>query len=70
MSKKEADAHFTECFAKRKALIASGRALDEDNDISDYCHFDSEGYAEPCEEYVRLDGAVENHEKEGIENGY
>ena len=50
----EANAHFAKCFAERKALIAAGRAEDEDNDIDLYCHFDSEGYAEPCDEYGRL----------------
>ena len=50
-----ADAHFAKCFAERKALTAAGRTHDDqDNHIDDYCHFDWEGYAEPCEEYGRL----------------
>jgi hypothetical protein len=52
----KANAHFAKCFAERKALIASGRALDDDINIDDYCHFDCEGYAEPCHEYGRLIG--------------
>lgn len=53
----EANEHFNKCFAERKALIAAGRTHDdEDNDIDDYCHLDSEGYAEPCDEYGRLIG--------------
>ena len=53
----EASEHFNKCFAERKALIAAGRTHDdEDNHIDGYCHFDWEGYAEPCEEYGRLIG--------------
>jgi len=55
-TREEANAHFTKCFAERKALIAAGRTDEEDNHIDDYCHLDSEGYAEPCDEYGRLIG--------------
>lgn len=70
----EADAHFAKCFAERKALIAAGRTHDdEDNHIDDYCHFDLEGYAEPCDEYGRLRGmgaANDQHaEGTGAANG-
>jgi hypothetical protein len=59
-SEAEANAHFVKCFAERKALIAAIAAGqphdDEDNHIDTYCHFDLEGYAEPCDEYGRLIG--------------
>ena len=53
----EANTHFANCSAERKALIAAGRTHDdEDNHIDTYCHFDWDGYAEPCDEYGRLIG--------------
>jgi hypothetical protein len=65
----EANAHFAKCFAERKALIAAGRADDEDNDIDLYCHFDLEGYAEPCDEYGRLIGMGATNDQRTEETG-
>ncbi len=66
----EANAHFTRCFAERKALIAAGRTYDdEDNHIDDYCHFDSEGYAEPCNEYGRLIGMEAANDQRAEDTG-
>jgi hypothetical protein len=65
----EANAHFAKCLAERRALIAAGRADDEDNDIDLYCHFDSEGYAEPCDEYGRLKGMEATNDQRAEETG-
>ena len=66
----EANAHFAKCFAERKALVASGRAHDpEGNHIDAYCHFDSEGYAEPCDEYGRLIGMGAMNDQRAEDSG-
>ena len=64
-----ANAHFAQCFAERKALIAAGRTHDEDNDIDLYCHFDSEGCAEPCDEYGRLIGMEATNDQRAEDPG-